>query len=343
MQGSTSPAPQTAGDTPPQGLPGQAADDGQRSDAVDVQLGPAPPTPHHDPASPVDDRRLLQSLPRGRDGRHPVHPDPAGSDWISWLNDGGPFTDGRRFNCVDSAIAALSTWFGHPRVAGSSQRTDGTERSVVEQWLGAPFGPVLQGEAGPARIETDLRALGHGAAAIVTLNYSHMSASHMLIAVNHRNTIYWIDGQNFTGPLPQPPYAGNITRSSALLLDARGVPVTRPTTQTIPEIEIPERLATGLDDETGPAEDTGDDARPNRDAEPAKQKETPSSDRADGTSRVDDTSRTDDVSGVDVEPELRPTTNLGPVYPSAVGRTGADLPQQVRDLVDQAKQRLLST
>ncbi|WP_460793156.1 hypothetical protein, partial [Micromonospora sonneratiae] len=69
----------------------------------------------------------------------------------------------------------------------------------------------------------------------------------------------------------------------------------------------------------------------------------PEHERAPSGDRVDGLSRVDDVSRVDVEPELRPTTNLGPVYPSAVGRTGADLPQQVRDLVDQAKQRLLST
>ncbi|MFD1326140.1 toxin glutamine deamidase domain-containing protein [Micromonospora sonneratiae] len=269
------PEPQPTALTPPQEPSVEPTDVGQRSDAVDVQLGPAPPTPHHDPASPVDDRRLVQSLPRGRDGRYPVHPDPTGSDWISWLNDGGPFTDGRRFNCVDVAIAALSTWFGHPRVAGSNRRTAGVGRSVVEQWLGAPFGPVLQGEAGPARIEADLRALGHGAAAAVMVNYSHMSTDHMLVAVNHRDTIYWIDGQNFTSPLPQPPYAGNITRSSALLVDARGVPVTRPTTQAIPDTEVPGRLATGLDDETGPAENAGDDARPTQDVEPGARPDEP--------------------------------------------------------------------
>ncbi|MGW4460877.1 toxin glutamine deamidase domain-containing protein [Micromonospora sp. NPDC004704] len=93
--------------------------------------------------------------------------------------------------------------------------------------------------------------------------------------------------------------------------------------------------------ETGPRPES--DARPDGAARP----EAETASRPEADARPDEAARPEAETGPRpdathaTESELRPTDNLGPNFPSPDGRTGADLPRQVRDLVDQARQRLL--
>ncbi|WP_405489162.1 toxin glutamine deamidase domain-containing protein [Nocardia sp. NBC_00511] len=52
-----------------------------------------------------------------RDGdRFIVGADPRTNPYGELINDGGPFTDVRRFNCLDQSLAALSSFYGDPQV-----------------------------------------------------------------------------------------------------------------------------------------------------------------------------------------------------------------------------------
>ncbi|MFI6761338.1 toxin glutamine deamidase domain-containing protein [Micromonospora sp. NPDC050417] len=124
-----------------------------------------------------------------------------------------------------------------------------------------------------------------------------------------------------------PPEPDSVDRSDPV----EGVNRTdRPETGTTgrPDVTtVPEPVPGGRpDDRPAPEAEAG--ARPETTTEPE-----PMRAEADGSARADALHSS--------ESELRPTDSLGPNFPAPDGRTGADLPRQVRELVAQARQRLL--
>ncbi|MGW0434453.1 WXG100-like domain-containing protein [Micromonospora sp. NPDC003197] len=265
-----------------------------RPSGVDAQSGDVvpPQLENHDPPISLDQRRLFRRLPLEPDGSFSMYPDPDASDWVSWINDGGPFTSGRRFNCAEVVLAVLSTWRGKPRVAGSNRSSAGVDVSLVEQELGASFTRIPKdssnmgapdGQAGLAQIEAELRALGPGASAAVNLTFDGIETSHLVAAVvNSRGEVRWIDAQmpmraagsggNRDISTSRPAYFANVSQTSVLLLP----PGADITSETAPgsAVELSGRLAAGLNEDAGPVNSEGD-AATEPDAEPTRPSQPP--------------------------------------------------------------------
>jgi len=151
---------------------------------------------------------------------HPVHPD----EWVEppphEKVDREPFGDPREIalgvnenfavtdqedewntNCVDCARAVERRWRGQDEVASGRADKCGEYGDRVEEWAGQPLRP-----ADEARIADVLGESGHGASAIVCVQYRTGKSwhGHAMNAVNADGRIWLIDGQDGTAA-PWPP------------------------------------------------------------------------------------------------------------------------------------------
>ncbi|MFD4355408.1 toxin glutamine deamidase domain-containing protein [Nocardia sp. NPDC058518] len=117
------------------------------------------------------------------DGEHfIVGADPRTNDYGQLINDGGPTTDGRAYNCVDNSLAALSSFYGRPAVAlprtteylpdgelDTRGELDGLARA--ENWIGGAWQDFTgQGMTVPeqfAALHDWMTLMGPGSAAFV--------------------------------------------------------------------------------------------------------------------------------------------------------------------------------
>ena len=155
-----------------------------------------------------DQQALESAVPRHPDGVPERFPDPFGA-WSRLQNDGGSEMPGRSNNCADCSRSFLETWHGNPQVSAPrtldvdehgnpdpwSHEDDANTHQV--RWSGAPHRYAGPGDdpGTAARIEHDLLRSGHGAAAIVQVDWSE-GGGHAFNAVNHDGTVVWVDSQS---------------------------------------------------------------------------------------------------------------------------------------------------
>ncbi|MFH8408755.1 toxin glutamine deamidase domain-containing protein [Streptomyces sp. NPDC018019] len=169
---------------------------------------------------PADQQRLEDAHPRNPDGTPQRFANPF-DPWSRLQNDGGDTVPGRGNNCADCSRSFLETWYGNPQV--SAPRTlDADEHGNVLawkpednsnenqiRWSGATHTYAGRGDdpRTAARIAHDLQQAGHGAAAIVQVNWPNGRGGHAFNAVNYHGRIIWVDAQSgvvSTDPLHIP-------------------------------------------------------------------------------------------------------------------------------------------
>ncbi|UGY93946.1 toxin glutamine deamidase domain-containing protein [Streptomyces gobiensis] len=183
--------------------PEQAGFDDIRNDLQDGPGG------LHRPDS-EDQQALADAVPRDEDGNFQRHPDPYG-DWAMLQNDGGINVPGRADNCADGSRAFLETWYGDPQV--SAPRMDdgefGERNGVdnIEAWAGGQFQYSGEGPQAYSEVAHDLREAGHGASAIIYVDWvddnGNPDGSHVFNAVNYNGTVVFVDPQ--TGDVMSRP------------------------------------------------------------------------------------------------------------------------------------------
>ncbi|MGV9248591.1 toxin glutamine deamidase domain-containing protein [Streptomyces sp. NPDC003710] len=185
---------------------------------------------------PDDQHALVNAVPHNPDGTPQRFPDPFGH-WSQLQNDGGNQVPGRSNNCADCSRSFLETWYGNPQV--SAPRTlDFNEHGNPDlwspennananqiRWAGAEHTYAGTGSDPdtPARIAWDLHQAGHGAAAIVQVDWPG-GGGHAFNAVNYHGNIVWIDTQS--GEVShQPLHIPNADRVWHIPLDANRNPI----------------------------------------------------------------------------------------------------------------------
>ncbi|BCB82509.1 hypothetical protein Pflav_089190 [Phytohabitans flavus] len=152
--------------------------------------GPDHLGPIEDPQFQAD---IEQSLDTG--SGYQTGADPSTHPYGRLVNDGGPNMPGRNNNCLDSSLAALSSFYGDPRVSAprwpdvlpdgtpdtTSGEADGVDRA--ENWLGGtwdgPSSPMPGDPAGRAAavagqyadLHAQIAAAGPGASALVIADW----------------------------------------------------------------------------------------------------------------------------------------------------------------------------
>ncbi len=157
---------------------------------------------------PGDQQTLESAVPRNPDGVPERFPDPFG-EWSLLQNGSGNETPGRSNNSADCSRSFLETWYGNPQVSAPrtldldehgrpdpwTSEDDANENQV--RWAGAPHTYAGTGDdpdtAG--RIEQDLLRSGHGAAALVQVDWPG-GGGHAFNAVNHGGSVVWVDAQS---------------------------------------------------------------------------------------------------------------------------------------------------
>ncbi|MGW2856290.1 toxin glutamine deamidase domain-containing protein, partial [Streptomyces sp. NPDC001215] len=157
---------------------------------------------------PHDQQALVNAVPHEPDGTPQRFPDPFGH-WSQLQNDGGNQVPGRSNNCADCSRSFLETWYGNPQVSAPrtldvdqhgnldpwSPEHDANTNQI--RWSGAAHTYAGTGSdpETPNRIASDLQQAGHGAAAIVQVDWPG-GGGHAFNAVNHHGNIIWIDTQS---------------------------------------------------------------------------------------------------------------------------------------------------
>ncbi|MEU1421143.1 toxin glutamine deamidase domain-containing protein [Kitasatospora sp. NPDC005751] len=151
------------------------------------------------PVDPEHQREVERRAPRDAAGLPVRHPDPAAGGWTEVVNADGPHAPGRANNSLEIALSAVDTFTGRPTCAAPRIPTEGDAgerggRDRAERELGAPFRDL--GDGGPAfgRLTGELRRAGHGAQAVL-LTLDGFGRPHAWNAVNHRDTVTYLDHQ----------------------------------------------------------------------------------------------------------------------------------------------------
>ncbi|MDT0468590.1 toxin glutamine deamidase domain-containing protein [Streptomyces gibsoniae] len=208
---------------------------------------------------PHDQQALVNAVPHDADGTPQRFPDPFGH-WSQLQNDGGNQVPGRSNNCADCSRSFLETWYGNPQV--SAPRTlDVDQHGNLDPWspehdantnqirwsgAGHTYAGTGSDPETPNRIASDLQQAGHGAAAIVQVDWPG-GGGHAFNAVNHHGNIIWIDTQS--GEVShQPLHIPNAEHVWHIPLDANRNPLhPTPTPET----------GTSHHDSNNPQEGTG--------------------------------------------------------------------------------------
>lgn len=188
------------------------------------------------------------AVERDADGRPRRFSDLFGQ-WPHRTNDGGPKADpSRAINCTDVVLSVIDTWLhGRPRVA-APRTTDRFSPDLVplggepggaariEDAVGARFQQLMADhrhssydEARQPRaeafgtLESALSAQGHGAVAVLLLEYPDGRA-HAVTVHNQHGQIVYVDAQDNERPVSTHRPEGAV-RMDALLLDADALPV----------------------------------------------------------------------------------------------------------------------
>ncbi|MFD4654599.1 toxin glutamine deamidase domain-containing protein [Kitasatospora sp. NPDC058444] len=197
--------PRSIADSRPYGLPG----------------GLAPVDPEHQ-------AEVERRAPRDEDGLPARHPDPAAGGWVEAVNDGGYREPGRANNSLEIALSAVETYTGRPTCAAPRIPTEGDAgerggRDRAERELGAPFRDLGDGVRAFDRLADDLRRAGHGSQAVL-LTLDPYGRSHAWNAVNHRDTVTYLDHQLARqAPTPLHPATQGLW---AITLTPEGRPLT---------------------------------------------------------------------------------------------------------------------
>ncbi|MFE2109022.1 toxin glutamine deamidase domain-containing protein, partial [Kitasatospora sp. NPDC059463] len=151
------------------------------------------------PVDPEHQREIERRAPRDADGLPARHPDPAQGGWTEVVNDGGYREPGRANNSLEIALSAVDTFTGRPTCAAPRIPTEGDAgerggRDRAERELGAPFRDLGDGDQAFARLAGELRRAGHGAQAVL-LTLDGFGRPHAWNAVNHRDTVTYLDHQ----------------------------------------------------------------------------------------------------------------------------------------------------
>lgn len=184
---------------------------------------------------PMDQAALEDAIPK-RLGVPERFPDPR-HKWLELVNDGGACVDPfRSNNCLDCSLAAISTWYGEPRVSaprfperdtqGWPMTGVGEEAGPVraELWLGAKYQFVGYGPWGYAIIEQKLLEAGHGSSATIITQWPEAegAGAHAWNAFNRLGEISWCDPQ--LGWSATEPLYANVESVWAIVLDREGNP-----------------------------------------------------------------------------------------------------------------------
>jgi hypothetical protein len=161
-----------------------------------------PPLEHHQ----VDLEAAIRS-----DGVAGQFPTLHGTSWLGKMNDGGYKRDGRAENCLDCSLSFIATWYGTPTVC--APRYEGhwdhaTDKPVIyggeemgtmraQNYLRQDFGYEGKGWNGVRRVVEKVRALPHGAAAVIITAHKDEagSPSHAWNIVNDRGVVRLVDPQ----------------------------------------------------------------------------------------------------------------------------------------------------
>ncbi|MFE7492731.1 toxin glutamine deamidase domain-containing protein, partial [Kitasatospora sp. NPDC057541] len=151
------------------------------------------------PVDPEHQREIERRAPRDADGLPVRHPDPAAGGWTEVVNDGGYREPGRANNSLEIALSAVDTFTGRPTCAAPRVPTEGDAgerggRDRAERELGAPFRDLGDGDRAFVRLAGALRRAGHGAQAVL-LTLDGFGRPHAWNAVNHRDTVTYLDHQ----------------------------------------------------------------------------------------------------------------------------------------------------
>lgn len=155
--------------------------------------------------------------------------DPRTNSYGGAINDGGPTVRGRRNNCLDCSLSALSSFYGRPQVAAprhNDKKSDGTPDNEsgeasglgrAAQWLGAGllhFGGISIAEQYQA-LHDHIAALGPGSSALVVNswhaqdkygNFVYNADGSPVIDGSHATVIVYPPGA--TGPVWWDPQSG---------------------------------------------------------------------------------------------------------------------------------------
>ncbi|MGW1259165.1 toxin glutamine deamidase domain-containing protein [Streptomyces sp. NPDC002513] len=277
-------APHAEPGTSPQQHPHQDSLNNIRNDLHHYPGGLTEPHPH-------DQQALVNAVPHEPDGTPQRFPDPFGH-WSQLQNDGGNQVPGRSNNCADCSRSFLETWYGNPQV--SAPRTlDVDQHGNLDpwspehnananqiRWTGAAHTYAGTGSdpETPHRIASDLQQAGHGAAAIVQVDWPG-GGGHAFNAVNHHGDIIWIDTQS--GEVShQPLHIPNAEHVWHIPLDANRNPIhptTPPDSSTSHhETETPEEgTGTSHKDPDNSPEETENHKAPEPNSSETPSKKTP--------------------------------------------------------------------
>ncbi|MEU2030977.1 toxin glutamine deamidase domain-containing protein, partial [Nocardia amamiensis] len=170
---------------------------------------------------PIYQAMVEDSLREG--DRFTVGADPRTHPYGRLINDGGPTFPGRGTNCLDSALAALSSFFGNPQVSlprypdrlpdGTIDQTSG-ERDGIQRatdWLGDSW----QNHSGMPvpdqfmALHNQISALGPGSAALVVNEWHARDANTNALLYNQDGTPV-IDGTHATVIVYPPGASGPV-------------------------------------------------------------------------------------------------------------------------------------
>ncbi|MGW7054739.1 toxin glutamine deamidase domain-containing protein [Streptomyces sp. NPDC054887] len=237
---------------------------------------------------------------------------------------------GRSNNCADCARSFLETWYGNPQV--SAPRTpdadeDGNpdpfspENNANEnqmRWAGTPYtysGPGDDPDTA-AGIAWDLEQAGHGASAIVHVDWADGSGGHAFNVVNHNGTVVWVDTQS--GEVSHEPlHIADAENVWHIPLDADRNPILPPETET-----------DGSDGTTDDSDQTTDDSGTGTDDSHEGSNDSPSPENGQSAPENDSSgpegrSMAGDATGNSSTPDSRP----GQATPPA-GDTGSNRSEQ---------------
>lgn len=173
---------------------------------------------------------LEREIPKNADYTPQTFPD-LERGWVQKVNGDGPASSlFRRNNCLDCALAGISTWHGEPKVAaprspeyneeGMPLKTG--ERGGVEraqQWLGHDFSYVGEGTDAYSELEKRLLDGGHGSSALIMHSWMD-GGSHTWNAFNQNGKIVWVDFQD--GQVSDRPVHATIDRLWTIAIDRKG-------------------------------------------------------------------------------------------------------------------------
>ncbi|GFG67512.1 hypothetical protein MKUB_50020 [Mycobacterium kubicae] len=214
-------------DMPPPPAPGPLDPAGFDNPADHRVYGPKQLAPVEDPAHQSAVREALTN----QDGSYATWADPRTHPYGELINDGGPSVAGRANNCLDTSLAALASFHGHPTVAApryeANRLGEAGGLARAKAWLGDGL-HQYQGMSIPkqfAALHERIKQMGPGSSALVVNGWQKFDGSgkplfkpdgtpeldgaHATVIVYPRDAsgpVWWDPQQNRTFDQPPPRF-----------------------------------------------------------------------------------------------------------------------------------------